>query len=71
MNNGWLGRQSAEFDLPVPLVVALVGAPQGSLVLDAPSPNGSLDGEETEGGAGDPHASSVLSGAAARCRSRK
>lgn len=65
-----LGR-SAKFDLPVPLLVALLGAPQGSLVLDAPSPKGSLDGEVSEGGAGEPQASSVPSGAAARCRSRR
>lgn len=46
-------------DVPVPL-----GAPQGSL-LDAPSPNGSLIGEEPEGGAGEPHASSEFNGAGA------
>lgn len=49
--------------MPSPL--ALLGAPQGSLVLDAPSPNGSPDGEEPDGGAGVPHASSVLTGAEA------
>lgn len=46
-------------------LVALLGAPQGSLALDAPSPKGSLDGEVSAGGAGEPHASSVLAGAAA------
>ena len=35
------------------------------MVLDAPSPKGSLDGEESEGGAGELHASSVLAGAEA------
>lgn len=54
-------------ELPVPLLDALLGAPQGSLlaalVLDDPSPNGSSQG--AEGGAGEPHASSVLAGAEA------
>ena len=59
-------RQSVMCSLPVPLLGALLGAPQGSLFLDAPSPKGSLDGEKSEGGAGDPHASSVLTGAAAK-----
>lgn len=63
--------RSAEFSLPVPLLVTLLGAPQGSLVFDAPSPKGSLDGEVSEGAAGEPQASSVLSGAAAKCRSRR
>ena len=44
----------------------LLGAPQGSLFLDAPSPKGSLDREESKGGAGEPHASSVLTRAAAK-----
>lgn len=44
----------------------MLGAPQGSPFLDAPSPKGSLDGEVSGGGAGDPHASSVLTGAAAK-----
>lgn len=48
----------------MPLLGALLGAPQGSLVLDPPSPKGSLEGG-SEGGAGEPHASSVLAGAAA------
>lgn len=55
----------------MPLLVALLGAPQGLLVLDAPSPKGSLSGEVSEGGAGEPQASSVLSGAASRCRGRR
>lgn len=50
--------------MPLPLV--LLDAPQGSLDLNAPSPKGSLDGEESKGGAGAPHASSVLAGAKAR-----
>lgn len=49
--------------MPLPLV--LLDAPQGSLDLDAPSPKGLLDGEESKGGAGSPHASSVLAGAKA------
>lgn len=52
-------------NLPVPLLGASLGAPQGSPFLEAPSPKGSLDGEESEGGAGEPHASSVLTGAEA------
>ena len=52
-------------NLPPLLPLALLGAPQGSLVLDFPSPNGSPDGEESEGWAGAPHASSVLTGAEA------
>lgn len=59
-------RQSVKTNLPVPLLGALLGAPQGSPFLDAPSPKGSLDGEESEGGAGEPHASFVLTGAAAK-----
>lgn len=56
--------------LPVPLLGALLGAPHGSLVLDAPSPKGSLEGE-SEGGAGDPQASSALAGAAAKKDKKK
>lgn len=56
---------SEKCNLPVPLLGALLGAPQGSLLLDAPSPNGSPKVEESEGGAGVPHASSVLAGAVA------
>lgn len=52
--------------LPAVLLVALLGAPQGSLALAAPSPKGSPDVEESEGGAGEPHASSVLAGAEAK-----
>lgn len=37
----------------------LLGAPHGSLLLAAPSPKGSLDAEESEGGTGVPQASSV------------
>lgn len=59
-------RQCVECDVPVPLPLVLLDAPQGSLDLDAPSPKGSLDGEESKGGAGSPHASSVLAGAKAR-----
>lgn len=55
----------ADDSIPVPLLETLLGAPHGSPFLDAPSPKGSLDGEESEGGAGEPHASSVLPGAAA------
>lgn len=51
-------------NLPVPLLGALLSAPHGSSFFD-PSPKGSLDGEEAEGGAGEPHASSVLTGAEA------
>lgn len=36
------------------------------MFLEAPSPNGSLDGEESEGGAGAPQASSVEAGAEAK-----
>lgn len=43
---------------------ALLSAPHGSSFFD-PSPKGSLDGEEAEGGAVEPHASSVLTGAEA------
>lgn len=50
----------------VPLPLVLPDAPQGSLDFDAPSPKGSLDGEESEGGGGAPHASSALAGAEAR-----
>lgn len=57
-------RQSVNINLPVPLLGALLGAPQGSSFLD-PSPKGSLDGKDSEGGAGEPHAASVLTGAAA------
>lgn len=57
--------QSVGCVLPVALLVASLGAPQGSLVLDAPSPKGSLGGEESEGAAGAPQASSVLAGAEA------
>lgn len=56
--------QCVNINLPVPLLGALLGAPQGSPFLD-PSPKGSLDGEESEGGAAEPHTSSVLTGAAA------
>ena len=61
--------QSVKTVVPVPLD-ALLGAPQGSLFLEAPSPKGSLDAEESMGGAGDPHASSVLIVAAAEQRNR-
>lgn len=54
-------KQSVNISLPVPL---LLGVPQGSPFLD-PSPKGSLDGEVSEGGAGEPHASSVFTGAEA------
>lgn len=40
----------------------LLGAPQGSSLFE-PSPKGSLDVEESAGGAGEPHASSVFAGA--------
>lgn len=56
-------RQSVNI-LPVPLLGALLGAPHGSSFLDAPSPKGSPEGEESEGGAAEPQASSVLTGAA-------
>lgn len=59
-------RFSVNCVLPVASLVALLGAPQGSLALDAPSPKGSLDGEVSAGGAGEPHASSALAGAAAK-----
>lgn len=54
----------------MPLLGALLGAPHGSLALDAPSPKGSLVGESA-GGAGEPHASSALAGAAAKKAKRK
>lgn len=57
--------RSVKCNLPVPLLGSLLDAPQGSPFLDAPSPKGSLDGEESDGGAGEPHASSVPTGAAA------
>ena len=63
MSNGWIACESVNWVLPVALLVALLDLPQGSLALGAPSPKGSLAGEEAEGGAGDPHASSVLAGA--------
>ncbi len=63
-------RQSVCCNLPVPLLGALLGVPQGSPFLDVPSPKGSLDGEDSEGGAGEPHASSELTGAAAKQRNR-
>lgn len=59
-------RESVMCDLPVPLLGVLLGAPQGSPFLEAPSPKGSLNGEESEGAAGAPHASSVPPGAVAR-----
>lgn len=59
-------RESVKCNLPVPLLGVLLGAPQGSPFLEAPSPKGSLDGEESEGAAGAPHASSVPPGAAAK-----
>lgn len=49
--------------VPVSLAV-LLGAPQGSSFFE-PSPNGSFDVEESVGGAGEPHTSSVFTGAAA------
>ncbi len=64
-------RQSVKCNLPVPLLGALLGAPQGSPFLDAPSPKGSLDGEESEGGAAEPHASSVLTAGAAAKQGNK
>lgn len=51
--------------LPAPFPLTLLGAPHGSLFLAAPSPNGSPDGEESEGAAGIPHASSDVTGAEA------
>lgn len=51
------------FSVLLPFV--LLGVPQGSLLLDAPSPKGSADGEESAGGAGAPQASSALTGAEA------
>lgn len=45
----------------------LLGALQGSPFVEL-SPKGSLEGEESDGGAGEPHASSVLIGAAATQR---
>lgn len=57
--------QSINTALPVPLLGVLLGAPQGSPFLDT-SPKGSLDGEESEGGASEPHASSVFIEAAHR-----
>lgn len=42
----------------------LLNAPHGSSFF-GPSPKGSLDGEEPDGGAGEPQASSALTGAAA------
>lgn len=69
MYYGWIAEiciQTVSCNSPVPLLGALLGAPQGSLFLDAPSPKGSLDGVESEGGAGEPHASSALTGAAAK-----
>lgn len=54
----------------MPLLGALLGAPQGSLVLDPLSPKGSLEGESA-GGADEPHASSGLAGAAAKKGTKK
>lgn len=52
-------RSRISHSSPASVLPVLLGAPQGSLLLEAPSPNGSLDGEEMEGGAGVPQASSV------------
>lgn len=49
----------------MPVLGVELGAPHGSPPLDAPSPNGSLVGEEAGGGLAEPHASSVLAEAGA------
>lgn len=50
--------------LPCSLLVVLLSAPHASSFFD-PSPKGSLVGEESNGGAGEPQASSALTGAVA------
>lgn len=50
--------------LPCSLLAVLLSAPHASSFFD-PSPKGSLDGEESDGGAGEPQASSALTGAVA------
>lgn len=50
--------------VPVSSLAVLLSAPQGSSFFE-PSPKGSFDVEESAGGAGEPHASSVFTGAAA------
>lgn len=56
--------------LPAPSPLALLGAPQGSLLLVAPSPNGSPEGDKSAGGAGVPHASSDVTGAEAEWKNK-
>lgn len=53
-----------QISLPCSLLAVLLSAPHASSFLD-PSPKGSLDGVESDGGAGEPQASSALTGAVA------
>lgn len=58
------GTVGANTNLPVSLLAVLLSDPQGSSFFEA-SPKGSLDVEESAGGAGEPQASSVFTGTAA------
>lgn len=59
---GWI--RDRKQNLPASSLAALLGSPQGSSFLE-PSPKGSPEVDESVAGAGDPHASSVSTGAAA------
>lgn len=50
--------------LPCPLLAVLLSEPHASSFLD-PSPKGSAEGEESDGGGAEPQASSALTGAVA------
>lgn len=62
METCWM--DGANTKSPVSSLAVLLSDPQGSSFFE-PSPKGSLDVEESAGGAGDPQASSVFTGAAA------